>query len=165
MKKLMIYLLKPFSCLPALAVMYMIFTFSSQTGTDSGNLSYKVSYGIVTAADRVLEKNLTEEEKADYAGRIELPVRKLAHMTEYFILAVCISFPLFVYGLRGFWLLLIAGLFCVGFACTDEFHQSFVAGRGPSKRDVFIDSCGAFIGILLVQIFCRSFLPAPRKKH
>lgn len=165
MKKLIIYLLKPFSFLPAIAVMYMIFSFSSQTGADSGNLSYKVSYGIVTAADRVLEKNLSEDEKADYAVRIELPVRKLAHMTEYFILAVCISFPLFVYGLRGFWLLLIAGLFCVGFACTDEFHQSFVAGRGPSKRDVFIDSCGAFIGILLVQIFCRSFLPAPRKRR
>ena len=96
MKKFIIYLLKPFSFLPALLVMYMIFSFSSQTGVDSGNLSYKVSYGIVSVADRVLEKNLSEGDKEYYAGEIELPVRKLAHMTEYCILAICISFPLYV---------------------------------------------------------------------
>ena len=85
-------------------------------------------------------------------------------MTEYFILAVCISFPLYVYGLRGFWLFLFAGLFCVAFACTDEFHQSFVAGRGPSKKDVAIDSAGALFGIILVQIFCHGFTGSSRKK-
>lgn len=157
MKKFIIYLLKPFSFLPAILVMYMIFSFSSQTGVDSGNLSHKISYGIVTVADRVLEKNLSEADKEYYAGEIELPVRKLAHMTEYFILAICVSFPLYVYGLRGFWLFIFAGLVCVAFACTDEFHQSFVAGRGPSKRDVLIDSLGALIGIVLVQLFCHSF--------
>lgn len=165
MKKLLIYLLKPLSFLPALAVMYMIFTFSSQTGVDSGNLSYKVSYGIVSVADRLLDRNLTEEERNAYASRIELPVRKLAHFTEYFVLGICVSFPLFVYGVRGFWLFLAAGLFCAGFAGTDEFHQAFVAGRGPSKKDVFIDSCGAVTGILLVQIFCRSFLPRSSRKR
>lgn len=157
MKKFIIYLLKPFSFLPALLVMYMIFSFSSQTGVDSGNLSYKISYGIVSVADRVLEKNLSEGDKEYYAGEIEFPVRKLAHMTEYCILAICISFPLYVYGLRGFWLFIFAGLFCVAFACTDEFHQSFVAGRSPAKRDVAIDSLGALIGIVLVQLFCHGF--------
>ena len=157
MKKFIIYLLKPFSFLPALLVMYMIFSFSSQTGVDSGNLSYKVSYGIVSVADQVLERNLSEGDKEYYAGQIELPVRKLAHMTEYCILAICISFPLYVYGLRGFWLFIFAGLFCVAFACTDEFHQSFVAGRSPAKTDVVIDSLGALIGIVLVQLFCHSF--------
>lgn len=78
-------------------------------------------------------------------------------MTEYCILAICISFPLYVYGLRGFWLFIFAGLFCVAFACTDEFHQSFVAGRGPSKTDVAIDSMGALFGIILVQLFCHGF--------
>ena len=164
MKKFIIYLLKPFSFLPALAVMYMIFSFSCQTCVDSGNLSHKISYGIVTAADKLLDKNLSEYDKETYADKIELPVRKLAHMTEYFILAVCISFPLYVYGLRGFWLFLFAGLFCVAFACTDEFHQSFVAGRGPSKKDVAIDSAGALFGIILVQIFCHGFTGSSRKK-
>lgn len=164
MKKFIIYLLKPFSFLPALLMMYVIFTFSSQTGLDSGNLSHKISYKIVSSADVILDKNLAEYEKQAYADEIELPVRKLAHMTEYCILAVCVAFPLYVYGVRGLGLLILAGLFCVGFACTDEFHQSFVDGRGPSRRDVMIDSIGAFFGILVVQIFCHGFLPS-RKKH
>lgn len=163
MKKFIIYCLKPLSFLPALAVMYMIFSFSGQTGTESGSLSHEISYQIVSVADKVLNKHLTENEKQIYTDRIEHPVRKLAHMTEYCILALCVSFPLYVYGVRGFLLFLFAGLFCVGFACTDEFHQSFVAGRGPSKKDVLIDSTGVFIGILAVQIFCHGFLRS--KKH
>lgn len=165
MKKFIIYLLKPFSFLPALAMMYLIFSFSGQTGAESGNLSHEISYKIVSAADQILDKNLSEWEKQSYTDKIELPVRKLAHMTEYFILAICVSFPLYVYGVRGFALFLMAGLLSVGFACTDEFHQSFVAGRGPSKRDVFIDSIGALLGIILVQIFCHAFTPQKKKKR
>lgn len=164
MKKFIIYLLKPFSFLPALAMMYLIFSFSGQTGVESGNLSHEISYKIVSVADRIFDKNLSEGDKNAYADKIELPVRKLAHMTEYFILAICISFPLYVYGVRGFALFLLAGILCVGFACTDEFHQSFVAGWGPSKRDVFIDSIGALFGIILVQIFCHTFTPQKKKR-
>ena len=79
-------------------------------------------------------------------------VRKLAHFSEYFLLAVTVSFPLYVYGMRGIWLMVFAGAFCVGFACLDEYHQSFVAGRTPTKRDVYIDSCGIFLGIILTRI-------------
>ena len=164
MKKFFILLLKPFSFLPAVLVMYLIFSFSGQTGVDSGNLSYKISREIIVVADKVLDKNLSEAQISYYADRIHTPVRKLAHMTEYFVLAICVSFPLYVYGLRGFPLLLFAGVICVGFACTDEFHQSFVAGRGPSKRDVFIDSIGVFFGIILVQFVCWNTLRKARRR-
>ena len=66
----------------------------------------------------------------------------------------CASIRPYVYGVRGIWLPLLAGFLCVGFAGLDEYHQSFVAGRGPSVRDVGIDSIGIFIGILMVQFFC-----------
>ena len=75
-----------------------------------------------------------------------------------FLLAIAISFPFYVYGLRGFPLLVVAGIICFGFACTDEFHQSMVEGRGPSKRDVAIDCVGAFFGIMLVRIVCFTAL-------
>ena len=48
--------------------------------------------------------------------------------------------------------MLIAGAFCVAFACGDEFHQSFVSGRTPAKKDIFIDSIGIFFGILVVRM-------------
>lgn len=162
LKSLLLLLIKPLSFIPALLMMYAIFTFSSQTGDQSGNLSYEVSYQIVSTADHIMERGLTEADKEYYASSIEYYVRKLAHMTEYFILAVCVSLPFYVYGLRGFPLLLVAGFICVGFACGDEYHQSFVDGRGPSVRDVCIDSVGVFTGIIVVRIICYTLLAPAR---
>jgi VanZ family protein len=162
--------LKPFSFLPALFMMYMIFSFSSQDGTTSGNLSYKVSEIIVESANEAFELQWSGSEIRHYIERIHHPVRKLAHMTEYFLLAVSVSFPLYVYGVRGLWLPLLAGGICVGFAALDEYHQSFVAGRGPSKKDVGIDSIGVLAGVLMVQFFCfigrlTIFRPLARKRR
>ena len=164
MKKILITLLKPLSFLPALLMMYIIFSFSAQTGEVSGNLSYKISYQIVETKNEILASGKVPEQLSQEAVGIEFYVRKAAHMTEYCLLAISISFPLYVYGVRGIWLMLLAGFVCVGFAGLDEYHQSFVDARGPSVRDVGIDSCGAMIGILLVQAFCWSTLHTPSRK-
>ena len=157
-------ILKPLSFLPALFMMYVIFSFSAQPGTISGSLSYKVSEIIVESANDAFELHWSDAEVVHYTDRIHHTVRKIAHVTEYFLLAISISFPLYVYGVRGIWLPLLAGFLCVGFAGLDEYHQSFVDARGPSVRDVGIDSCGALIGILLVQAFCWSTLHTPGRK-
>ena len=160
-------LLKPFSFVPALLMMYLIFSFSAQDGTTSGNLSYKVSEIIVETANDAFDLHWSSSEIKQHIKEIHHPVRKLAHMTEYFCLAVAVAFPFYVYGLRGFLLLLTAGAICIGFAGLDEYHQSFVDGRGPSLRDVGIDSIGAFFGIMVVKLFCWTtlqMLPKPKKK-
>ena len=162
--KILITLLKPLSFLPALLMMYVIYSFSAQPGEVSGNLSYQVSYDIVELKSELLSENLSSDELAYKADGIHYYVRKAAHMTEYFLLAIAISFPLYVYGVRGIWLMILAGIVCVGFAGLDEYHQSFVGGRTPAVKDVCIDSSGAFIGILLVQAFCWSALNNPNKK-
>lgn len=153
-KHLLRFVLKPLSFVPAIVVMYMIFSFSGQDGAASAALSYKVSSKVVTTADETFDLQLSYAQKESYIDRIHYYVRKCAHFTEYFILAVTIAFPLYVYGMRGIWLMLFAGAFCVGFACLDEYHQSFVAGRTPAKKDVIIDSCGAFLGIFITRIIC-----------
>ncbi|WP_455503279.1 VanZ family protein [Blautia sp.] len=165
MKKILIHLLKPLSFLPAIVMMYVIYSFSAQTGEVSGALSYEVSYQIVETKNEVLNENKSYDELAYSASSIEFYVRKAAHMTEYCLLAIAISFPLYVYGVRGIWLILLAGVICVGFAGLDEYHQSFVANRGPSVRDVGIDSIGVTVGILLVQAFCWSTLHNPSGKR
>lgn len=151
-KKLLRYLLKPLSFLPAVAVMYLIFSFSAQDGVQSAVMSRELSHKIVVVADRVLDKEWDEAQIRFQTERIHYYVRKLAHVTEYFVLAVTVAFPLYVYKVRGIWLMLLAGAFCVAFAGLDEYHQSFVAGRGPSVRDVAIDSIGILPGIILVRI-------------
>lgn len=163
-------LLKPLSFLPAILMMYLIFCFSAQDGETSAQLSYKVSYKLVEIGGQILDADFEPWEIEQLAVRFQGPIRKIAHMTEYCVLAICVSFPLYVYGLHGIWLMLVAGIICVGFACTDEYHQAFVAGRGPSKKDVLIDSVGVFAGIILVRIigwFGRHtiFRSYNRKKH
>lgn len=162
MKQIIIFFLKPLSFLPALAMMCVIYGFSAQDAGTSGNLSMNVSIKIVEVGNDILDIGLIEPQVEQYACQIEHLVRKFAHMTEYFMLAVAVSFPLYVYGLRGFPLMLMAGIICVAFAAGDEYHQSFVAGRGPSVKDVGIDSIGVVFGILTVQIICWIFLAPVR---
>ena len=101
-------LLKPLSFLPALMLMYMIYSFSAQPGEVSSALSYKVSYKIVQTADYIFDGGHEEWQLSQWADKINFITRKLAHMTEYFALAVAVSFPLYVYGLHGFLLMLVA---------------------------------------------------------
>ena len=70
LKRCILLILKPLSFLPALIMMYVIFSFSAQSGTDSGNLSYSVSHKIVEIGNEVLQKNMEEWEIDEKAYEI-----------------------------------------------------------------------------------------------
>lgn len=154
LKKLLRCLLKPLSFLPALMMMYLIFNFSAQSGDVSGQLSGSVTSDLVAFCGRLFGQGWDAQQILHYAGLLEHYVRKAAHVTEYFLLAVTIAFPLYVYRVRGWKLVLSAGLFCMGFAGLDEWHQSFVPGRSPAFRDVLIDTAGSLAGIYATRIVC-----------
>jgi VanZ family protein len=85
---------------------------------------------------------------------LELGIRKLGHFTEYAI------FSIFLYHAigdehRSTWnprkaltCILLAGLYSL----TDEFHQSFVPGRGPSIVDCGFDTIGAMLGMVIIYV-------------
>lgn len=146
------------SFLPMMLMMYLIFSFSSQTGEESGNLSYEISYRIMEVKNDILNEGKTEAELAVSADAIHYYVRKAAHMTEYFILSWTIAFPLFIYGMRGKRLFFTTLLCSVLTAASDEYHQSFVGGRGPSVKDVGIDSIGAFAGTVITIFLAKLYL-------
>ena len=82
-------------------------------------------------------------------------VRKVAHILEYMVLILlAMNFIFQMFQERGKMLLyyLVGILFCICFACLDEFHQSHVAGRSGQMRDIWIDSIGIVIGIEVVVI-------------
>lgn len=164
MNRIVIALLKPFSFIPAILMMSMIFSFSSQNGTESSQLSEKVARGIFITIDHVMDRGWDDEKIQELADEYQYPVRKLAHMTEYCLLAICVSLPLYVYGLRGFALTFLAGILCVAFAASDEFHQTMVANRGPSVKDVGIDSIGVLFGITFVRLFLLDCTPRKHEK-
>ena len=109
-KKTLRLVLKPLSFLPAIFVMYMIFRFSAQDGITSSQLSYKVSVKVVTTAETLLDKELSDEQVEHYADRIHYYVRKLGHIAEYFILAVSVAFRC-MFTVCAAALMLVAGLF------------------------------------------------------
>ena len=77
-------------------------------------------------------------------GNYELSIKKGGHALGYLLLGRA-----YLYGLgRGKKAPWLAWGFAILYACTDEFHQSFVPGRSPSLVDVGIDTVGTFVGLL-----------------
>ncbi|WP_050008138.1 VanZ family protein [Butyrivibrio sp. WCE2006] len=151
-KQTLRFVLKPMSFLPAIVMMCLIFNFSGQDADTSSQLSYKVGVEVLTMTNEMLDRGWSQSHISELSTTYQFYIRKLAHFSEYLLLAITVAFPLYVYGLRGFPLVIIAGLICVGYAALDEYHQSFIAGRTPQRRDVIIDSSGAFVGIIITRI-------------
>ena len=82
-------------------------------------------------------------------GFWDLALRKLAHMLEYGLL-----FLLWRRALPGPspW---VAAAIAVGYAATDELHQSFVDGRHGTPVDVAIDAAGVALAWLVARRFGR----------
>lgn len=88
-------------------------------------------------------------------------LRKLAHVTEYAILALLVARAL-ARPARALDVVLAAALaFCAFHAMLDEWHQSFVPSRVASVADVLLDAFGAALGLALVAA-CAPVGRAPR---
>ena len=75
-------------------------------------------------------------------------VRKLAHMTEYAILAV-LAMQICQWGSRSVWgRMWNSGCLCLAAALVDETIQLFVEGRSGQISDLWVDLGGAALGIL-----------------
>ena len=125
-----------------LACMAMIFGFSAQTGEKSGKLSTAVTKIVL----HIFYPQEVQEDSPVFATA-ERIVRKCGHAAEYGLLAVLylLSFGVFQ---KPFWMICIAAfLCCFAFACTDEWHQIFVAARAGRFYDVLIDSGRAALAI------------------
>jgi VanZ family protein len=151
-KQTLRFVLKPLSFVPAIMMMFLIFTFSGQDADASSELSFQVGVKVFSVANDTFDKGWSMKRIEQLSEKSQYYIRKTAHFTEYFVLAITVAFPLYVYGIRGLWLVILAGGFCIGFAGLDEYHQSFVAGRSPQKRDVLIDSSGVILGVIIARI-------------
>ena len=87
-------------------------------------------------------------------------LRKLGHLTEFACLGACLGWLLSMLG-RNPWLSLLYGF---PVACLDETIQCFTPDRGPSFRDVCIDTAGLFLGSLLLLSGCAIYKNRKLKK-
>ena len=97
-------------------------------------------------------------------------IRKLGHFSEYAVL----GFFSFAY-LQNIFLksitksnfvktAIISLVFCALYACSDEYHQTFIVGRYGNAFDVLIDSSGALIGIFVSSFLFYTFIVRKIKK-
>jgi len=87
--------------------------------------------------------------------QVQFVIRKTAHVSEYAILSLLIFRALVKTTRRARFTgaVLITLLVSGAFAASDEFHQSFVASRTSSVRDVLIDVTGAILGMTIYGSF------------
>ena len=126
----------------------VIFCFSSDSGFDSTN---KSDGFIISTIEFIKGSELTSLEKEMYIDKLVTPVRKGAHFIEYFVLGILVYslFSEFFYNKK---LIIYSIILCFLYACSDEFHQLFVAGRSAKFLDVIIDTLGSFTGIFIFDV-------------
>ena len=103
-------------------------------------------------------KGLSEEIKIKMVEHGNPIIRKLAHFSIYALVGVWIMSFMSTFNIRLYKKWIISMLVGALYAASDEFHQSFVPGRGPSIIDVGIDSLGVFTGILGVLIIISIYI-------
>ena len=144
--------------LMTLAVMGLIFYMSAKDATESGGMS---KWLLDTAFGRILIRLLPRiTDRGD-----EIDLRKYAHMAEYALLAV--PSVLFFRELlmdkrvpiRASFCSLV---FCCVYACSDEYHQTFVPGRAGAMIDVAVDLVGVLFGLALVILI---YMACMRRKE
>ncbi len=118
--------------------MTVIFLASTSLGAS------EVSLALVTKVAHFLIPDQFDLLDSSGLGKLNFIVRKCAHISEYAILTLILVRAL-QFGAKQLRpkSIVVALVVSFLFACTDEWHQSFVPGRTPAIRDVFIDSVGA----------------------
>ena len=168
-----------FMYLPTVLFMIVIFCFSAQPAEESSAESSRIVNLVLQGVESLRGFEFSSEEFAIYAEKIHTPIRKLAHMTEYALLAWTILIPTLYLKRERWWKkkekteqMLWKFLdkkviikICFGsifitmlYASTDEFHQLFVEGRSGKVMDVLIDTCGAMLGSFAFLLLWRIFL-------
>jgi len=120
--------------------MTIIFIFSSQNSEESSKNNEFIVY---------LLNLLGIDIDSILNGNADFIIRKIAHFTEYFILYFLL-FNALIEDMYFTSSTIVAILITFLYAASDEFHQSFVPGRGPSFRDVFIDTFGGLFCMIII---------------
>ena len=79
-------------------------------------------------------------------------VRKVAHFSEYAVLALILSWNLGTTAAR----LALSWALASAYAATDEWHQAFVPNRGPAVADVAVDSLGALAMVAFIMFWVHN---------
>ena len=98
-----------------------------------------------------IDENTTNAQQVE-DNKLDFIIRKNAHGFMYMVLAFLVGSVFFSFNKRGKDAIVYILFICLLYAVTDEFHQSFIAGRTSLVSDVFVDFGGALIGLTFFYI-------------
>lgn len=130
--------------------MIIIFAFSARTGVvstgDSNNVGKFIWSFFIPGFDQ-----MSESKQLSLAAKIDYPIRKTAHASEYALLGILLvgASLSFNYGKISLSRYKMAWILGTLYAASDEIHQLFVPGRSGQVTDVMIDSTGVLAGVVL----------------
>lgn len=139
----------------------VIFYASNKTSTESNKASKNLIKSSLVISIKITNKlNITdidirEQNINKIVEEINYPLRKCAHATVYFVLAILIFILLKIIGLRRSLIILFTIVFCFLFSIIDEYHQTFVEERTGQFSDCLIDTTGSFIGVSIMCLIFR----------
>ena len=154
------------ACVVALVLwMGFIFFMSANDGDHSQGMSDGVT-SLVLSAVWPGYSGMSPDEQAAVVESLSFPVRKAGHFSEYAVLGLLTFATLRqVQALRVSQALqgvrriapAAAGAVAIAFvyACFDEFHQLFVAGRSGQPFDVGVDTAGALAAVAIAVAAAR----------
>ena len=119
----------------------------SLSQTESGNTE--------KGTETIKENNAQNQNEEQLIEKLNKPLRKCMHATEYLILSILILNWLRNYDIKKWKAIVVSVITSFLYACTDEFHQLFVAGRTSQFTDVLIDTFGAILGVAMINVAIR----------
>ncbi len=132
--------------------MGVIFSFSNASSDVSNNGSKTIIRYIV----KKIYKEKSDSDIEKIVVKINKPFRKFAHASVYLVLANFVNSVLCVFIKNKLKLCnMICLIVCFLYACTDEWHQTFISHRTGQISDVFIDTFGALIGCVIFDFIYK----------
>lgn len=106
--------------------------------------------GLIYAASDRPNLRVSSDDTLDFV------LRKTAHVMVFGVLVVLIERALHGEGWSWRWSVPVAWLATFAYACTDEWHQTFVEGRSGQLGDVAFDMLGATLAAAVIVFFRRT---------
>ncbi len=142
-----------------------IFGFSGENAEQSAQTSAGVTEKVAEIIVPEFEQKPVEEQK-EIVKKLDPPIRKIAHFSEYASLGALIFLLLLTWKGSVWWRYGAAIGFPALYAVTDELHQKLSFGRAASVRDFLIDTAGALFAcsvLLLIRFLVLRAQKKPKK--
>ena len=97
--------------------------------------------------------SLNQDQASDLASQFGDIQGNAAHFAIFGILAVLLQASIWSwrFGLHRYWAPVVVGISAL-YGVSDEYHQTFVAGRSATLEDVFFDALGAAFAVAMLWV-------------